>query len=99
MLFCPKGRLISANLTAQPLLCHWNCRTGTLPQPHDKEIREKLMNAITGMESTTIEVPFSGLKLQFDVVPFQEAGYTGLYGFHIEQILPEHILQKIRLKC
>jgi hypothetical protein len=99
MLFSPQGRLISANLTAQPLLHHWNCRIGHSPNPQDQTIGKALLDAITGMQATTIEVPFSGLKLFFDVEPFAEAGYTGLYGFHIESIMPEHIIQKFRLKC
>ena len=99
MLFNPEGRLISSNLTAQPLLHQWNCRVGQIPRPEDQSIGNLVRDAITGMKIATIEIPFSGLKLVFDVVPFPEAGYTGLYGFHIESILPEHVIQKIRLKC
>lgn len=97
--FSPEGRLISSNLTAQPLLHHWNCRVGQMPNPQDINIMQDVMAAINGMQPTTIDIPFSGLKLRFDVVPFKEAGYTGLYGFHVESLLPEHIIQKIRLKC
>ena len=99
MLFSPEGRLNSANLTAQPLLHHLNCRIGQVPYPQDQTIGRCLTDAITGMKPTTIEIPFSGLKLLFDVVPFAEAGYTGFYGFHIESIVPEHVIQKLRLKC
>lgn len=99
MLFSTAGRLISANLTAQPLLHHWNCRNGQLPQPQDHSIRKLVMETITGMQSGTIDITFSGLKLRFDVVPFPEAGYTGFYGFQIENLLPEHVIQKIRLNC
>lgn len=99
MIFSPEGRLISSNLTAQPLLHQWNCRSGQIPKPQDHKTKEIVLEAINGMKNTTIEIPFSGLRLLFDVVPFREAGYTGLYGFHVESLLPEHIIQKIRLKC
>ena len=69
-----------------------------MPQPRDLTMKERVMETILRMQSSTIEIPFSGLKILFDVVPFPEAGYIGFYGFHVENLVPEHSIQKIPLQ-
>jgi len=90
-------RILDSNLTAQPLLSEWNCRKGN-------KIPDTILQAypeITESFNTTnpggCKVAFSGLNIWFDMVPFPEAGYVGLYGYHVESMVPEKVQQKLRM--
>ncbi len=90
-------RLLGSNHTALPLLAEWQCRTGSkLPHAiHEAypEIREAMQN----MKPGNVKMQFSDLQIWFDVVPFPEAGYVGLYGYHIEAMVPNPSTTKLRM--
>ncbi|MBK7965624.1 MAG: hypothetical protein IPK10_10285 [Bacteroidetes bacterium] len=44
-----------------------------------------------------MKVAFSGLNIWFDMVPFPEAGYIGLYGYHVESMVPGSGSTKLRM--
>lgn len=97
MRFDQNLRLIDSNLIAQPLLISWRCRKGTKPQPDNTEFRKLLFASLRSNKTTELEVEFSGLRISFDVVPFPEAGFTGVYGHHVETIQSEITINSTRL--
>ncbi len=90
-------RLIDSNLTALPLLNDWNCRKGAkIPSAILKEYPE-IKCVFSDKNPTECRVTFSGLSIWFDLIPYPEAGYVGLYGYHVESQVPETIQQKLRM--
>lgn len=97
MRFDYNKRLIDANLTALPLLGAWKCKKGgKIPAAIFKAYPE-LQFAFNESGPTDLKVTFSGLNIWFDMVPFPEAGYVGLYGYHVETMVPERLQEKLRM--
>ena len=89
-------RLKSSNLTAMPLLHQWHCKQGSkLPSALLKAYPE-IEYSLKDKVPTECKVQFGELQIWFDVVPFPEAGYIGMYGFHIE-MAPDAVPQKLRI--
>jgi len=89
-------KLIACNLTAMPLLNEWKWnRGGQLPEAVMAEY-PLLASCINELRDDTLTVKFKGLNLSFDIIPYPEAGYIGLYGFHVETVVPENIHRKIQ---
>ncbi len=90
-------RLIGSNLTALPLLGEWKCRQGNrLPTGLLKAYPE-IEYALKDLTPTQCKVQFGELQIWFDLVPFPEAGYVGMYGFHIESLVPDVKHNKSRM--
>ncbi len=90
-------RLIGSNLTALPLLGDWKCRQGNkLPTGLLKAYPE-IEYAFNELTPTLCKVHFGELQIWFDLVPFPEAGYVGMYGFHIESLVPDVNHKKLRM--
>ena len=90
-------RLIDANLTAMPLLGEWNCRKGSIVPSQIFSTYSEIENSFNDKTPTTCKVSFGDLQIWFDIVPFHEAGYIGLYGYHIESMVPETKPEKLRM--
>lgn len=97
MRFDMNRRLIDSNLTALPILGSWNCHKGSKLSPEVIRTFPELQYAFKEKSPTECRITFSGLSIWFDVVPFPEAGYIGLYGYHIESLVPETVPQKLRM--
>jgi hypothetical protein len=82
-------RLIDSNLTALPLLGDWKCRKGAKIPTAILKAYPEIEYAFKDASPTECKVQFGELQLWFDLVPFPEAGYVGLYGFHIESMVPD----------
>ncbi len=89
-------RIIACNLTALPLLNEWKLeRSRELPDAVLQQYPE-IASSLNHHRDNTCTVRFKGLNISFDIIPFPEAGYIGLYGFHVETIVPEAIHKKIQ---
>ena len=82
-------RLIGSNLTALPLLGDWKCRQGNKLPSGLLIAYPEIENALKDLTPTQCKVQFGELQIWFDLVPFPEAGYIGMYGFHIESLVPD----------
>lgn len=90
-------RLIKTNTTALPLLNAWSCREGgKLPHQLLGQYPE-LKASFKSNVPTRCVISFQDLKIWFDVVPFPEAGYVGLYGYHVETTVSEKVPQNLRM--
>jgi len=90
-------RLIDANLTAMPLLGDWNCSKGSKVPSQIFSTYSEIENSFNDKTPTTCKVSFGDLQIWFDIVPFPEAGYIGLYGYHIESMVPDTMPDKLRI--
>jgi hypothetical protein len=97
MRFDYNKRLIDANLTALPLLGEWKCHKGGKIPAAVLKSNPEFNFAFNEQRPTEFKVTFSGLNIWFDMVPYPEAGYVGLYGYHVETIVPETVKQKLRM--
>jgi len=78
------GKLISSNGTALPLLSQWNCRHGgKIPSAIMKAYPE-MAYAIMDPQAVECCVTMGDCKIWFDIVPYPEAGYVGMYGHSVE---------------
>lgn len=79
-------QIIDANLNALPILANWCCTKGsTIPDT----IIEKLTSLEIAMKTNTereCKLKFGDTIISFDIIPFMEGGYIGLYGYKAEQI-------------
>ena len=83
------GKLLDCNSTAIPLLGHWNCRKGAkLPTGLMKACPE-IKYAMKNHHPAECKMQFGELQIWCDVVPYPEAGYIGIYGYHIEAMMQE----------
>ncbi len=90
-------RLVKSNTTALPLLNAWGCREGgKIPHQLIGQYPE-LKASFKNNAPTQCVMHFQDLRITFDVVPFPEAGYVGLYGFHVEATAPESVPQNLRM--
>lgn len=97
MRFDYNKRLIDANLTALPLLGEWKCHKGGKIPAAILQSYPEINFAFSEKTPTECKVTFSGLNIWFDMIPYPEAGYIGLYGYHIETVVPETVKQKLRM--
>lgn len=85
-----RQRLLSSDVTALPMLNEWQCRKGTkIPHSILRSCPE-LEAAFDSPEAGTCVLSFGDLRIWFDLVPYPEAGYVGMYGYHIESMVPEN---------
>ncbi|CAN5427453.1 hypothetical protein BH11BAC2_BH11BAC2_08030 [soil metagenome] len=90
-------RLIGSNLTALPLLGEWKCRQGAKVPTGLLKAYPEINYALNENAPTECKVTFGELEIWFDLVPFPEAGYLGMYGYHIESMVAEKMPQKLRM--
>jgi hypothetical protein len=89
-------KLKSANLTAMPMLHKWHCKQGQkLPTALLKAYPE-IAFSLKDTMPTECKIQFGELNIWFDLVPFPEAGYIGLYGYHVE-MAPVTAPQNLRI--
>lgn len=89
-------RLKSANLTAMPFLNKWNCTQGNrLPTALLKAYPE-IAYSLKDKTPTECKIQFGELQIWFDLIPYPEAGYIGMYGYHIE-MAPDAVPQNLRI--
>lgn len=90
-------RLLDANLSALPLLGEWNCSKGSKIPEQVMELYPALTEAFTSGYATECKIKFGTLRITFDLIPFPEAGYLGLYGYKIESYTPDPVPQELRM--
>lgn len=90
-------RLLDSNLTALPLLSEWKVRKGSKIPDNVLNAYPEITQSLQDTNPSGCKVAFSGLNIWFDMVPFPEAGYIGLYGYHVESMVPEAVQQKLRM--
>ncbi|MFM7015695.1 MAG: hypothetical protein ACKOX3_05135 [Bacteroidota bacterium] len=78
--------VIDANLNALPILANWCCNKGA-------NIPESIVHKIPSLEiamKTNTErecmLKFGDMVISFDIIPFMEGGYIGLYGYKAEHV-------------
>lgn len=84
-------RLVTSNSTALPLLHAWNCKKGNKIPGEVLNQHPELIGSFRNPAPTECVINFGDLKIWFDVVPFPQAGYIGLYGYHVEATVPETV--------
>ena len=79
-----QGTLVEANGTALPLLGQWKCRSG-------KKIPSSIMKAYPEMTFAMKDqrpvdccIQMGDCRIWFDIIPYPEAGFVGMYGYNIE---------------
>jgi hypothetical protein len=79
-------QIIDANLNALPILANWCCTNGsTIPEG----IMSKIPSLEIAMKTNTereCKLKFGDTVISFDIIPFMEGGYIGLYGYKAEQV-------------
>lgn len=90
-------RLLDSNLTALPLLSEWKVRKGCKIPDTVLNAYPEITHSLQDASPSGCKVAFNGLNIWFDMVPFPEAGYIGLYGYHVETMVPEAVQQKLRM--
>ena len=91
------GKLLDCNTTAKPLLNHWHCKKGSkLPAGLMKSCPE-MKFAMKNPQPTECKVKFGDFQIWCDIVPYPEAGYIGIYGYHIDSALLQEQKYQLRL--
>ncbi len=90
-------RLIGSNLTALPLLSSWNWRKGSKIPSAVWNSYPEWEKALNDQSPSGCKVIFGELNIWFDVVPFPEAGYIGIYGYHVESLVTKDVPEKLRM--
>lgn len=90
-------RLVKTNTIAQPLITSWNCREGGKLPLQLLSQHPSLHASFKNPVPTECIISFGDLNIWFDVIPFPEAGYVGLYGYHVESLAPEKASQNLRM--
>jgi hypothetical protein len=90
-------KLVKSNLTALPLLNQWNCRKGSKIPKNILEMYPEIEYSMKDETPTECKIVFGDLQIWFDLVPFPQAGYIGLYGYHVEPLVSEMPKQKLRM--
>ena len=79
-------QIIDANLNALPILANWCCTKGaTIPEG----IMSKIPSLEIAMKTNTereCKLKFGDTIISFDIIPFMEGGYIGIYGYKAEQV-------------
>jgi|688.fasta_scaffold1262170_1 hypothetical protein len=79
-------QIIDANLNALPILANWCCTKGSnIPEA----VLSKIPSLEIAMKTNTdreCKLKFGDTILSFDIIPFMEGGYIGLYGYKAEQV-------------
>lgn len=74
-----RGDILYANMSSFDLLVNWGCFAGgKLPS----YVYEK-MNLLNHSGNNTFSINYMNKKINFLVVPFEEAGYIGIYAYEI----------------
>lgn len=79
-----QGTLVSANGTALPLLGQWKCRNGKKIPSAIMKAYPEMADAMTTRMPAECVVQMGDCMIWFDIVPYPEAGYVGMYGYNIE---------------
>jgi hypothetical protein len=79
-----EGRLMASNGTALPLLSQWNCRHGTKIPAAVMKTYPEMAFAMMDRQSVECCITMGDCKIWFDIVPYPEAGYIGMYGHSVE---------------
>jgi hypothetical protein len=79
-----QGKLISSNGTALPLLGQWNCRQGKNIPASIMKTYPELSFAMTDHAPVECCIAMGDCNIWFDIVPYPEAGYIGMYGHSVE---------------
>ena len=90
-------RLVMTNTTALPLLNSWSCREGGKIPHQLLGLYPELKASFKNNTPTQCAIEFKDLKIWFDVIPFPEAGYVGIYGFHVEAMVSETVPKNLRM--
>lgn len=78
-------QIIDANLNALPILANWCCTKGSaIPESVYQKI-PSLDIAIKTNTDRTCMLKFGDTVISFDIIPFVEGGYIGLYGYKAEK--------------
>ncbi|MGI8891906.1 MAG: hypothetical protein ACR2GN_00465 [Bacteroidia bacterium] len=78
-----QGDILYANLASLPLMGEWGCSAN---QKLPGWFLSEFSDIFNHMSCHELKIPFSSYAIYFTVVPFVEAGYIGLYAFHVEDI-------------
>jgi len=90
-------KLKNCNATALPLLNEWHWRQGNQVPSTILQAYPEIEKAFKNPNPTECKMMFGDLQISFDLIPFPEAGYIGLYSYHIEAIVPETSIQKLKM--
>jgi len=78
-------RVLDCNVSALPLLNHWNCKVNSrIPEKIMNEYPE-ILNSLSRNDEGGLHVNFKDFTIRFTIVPFPEAGYIGMYGYQVEK--------------
>jgi hypothetical protein len=78
------GKLISSNGTALPLISQWNCRHGSKIPSQVMKTYPEMTHAIMDQQPVECCITMGDCRIWFDIVPYPEAGYIGMYGHSVE---------------
>ena len=81
-----QGVLVEANGTALPLLGQWKCRNGKKIPTSVMKTYPEMTFALKDQQPIDCCVEMGDCKIWFDIVPYPEAGYVGMYGYNIEMM-------------
>jgi hypothetical protein len=81
-----QGNLTASNGTALPLLGQWNCRHGAKIPASIMKTYPEMAFALTDQQPVECCVTMGDCKIWFDIVPYPEAGYIGMYGHSVEMV-------------
>lgn len=80
-------QIIDANLNALPILANWCCTKGSsIPQAVISKI-PSLEVAMKTNSDRECKLKFGDTIISFDIIPFLEGGYIGLYAYKTEQVV------------
>lgn len=75
------NKVIYHNVAAMPLMSQWNCEL-------NKKVPATIMKQHPAMfasnDAKDIAILYKDYAFSFSVVPFPEAGYTGVYGYSVK---------------
>ena len=92
-----EGVLLQANGTALPLLGQWKCRNGKkIPTAIMKTYPEMAL-AMKEKQSADCCIQMGDCTIWFDIVPYPEAGYVGMYGYNIEMVADQKNTASLRM--
>lgn len=91
-----KGKILNTNSAAMPLLGYWNCKMGAELSTGLLKACPEIKSAMKNPQPAECRMQFGELQIWCDVVPYPEAGYIGIYGYHIEITDASH--QNVQLR-
>lgn len=91
------GKLLSSNGAATSLLGQWKCRNGGRIPSAIMNAYPEMSLALKDQKPAACCIALGEYDIMFDIIPFPEAGYVGMYGYSVVERITRKETPVLRL--